>query len=195
MKALEWARNDIVEKALVGRAVVVLCHTTADGPNMLLKKLIKVLADAKIPVIVPSGDDGLTIRDSPADSPDAIVVGALNKDRDTVWLDSARERGTTIGSEIHVFAPGVDVNAPWGPFPEDFSVVSGAGYAAAYVAGLALYIMQMQATGPEEGRYSNVQQLKDKISELSIKHRIPYLPEYMRNQIAHNGGEAAHGLL
>lgn len=81
---------------------------------------------------------------SPASSPLAITVGAVDRDWVFAWDYS------NFGKALDILGPGSDVLSAWIDSDISSNVISGTSMASPHTAGLALYYMSVKGiTGPK----------------------------------------------
>lgn len=195
LQGLSWARSDIVKNNRQAQSVVVVTYSVpANERREQVKNAFESLYHADINVIVSAGTGGKNaLATYPGGSQKVITVGALNQD-DTVMPN------TNFGS-VHVFAPGEKVFGPGihGNPDKASLTVSDHSLAVGYVAGLALYLMQMEMYRIQEGGYKGKGGFKKptdvgkRIIDWSTKQRIRNLPPDTPNRIAYNGGAEGRG--
>ena len=113
---------------------------------------------------------------SPASSPSAITVGAVDKENNKPGFSNT-------GLLVDVFAPGVDIESAWMGATDATNVISGTSMACPHVAGLALYLK-----GLEEG-LDSPESVADRIKELATEGVVVLAGLLSPNRLAFNGVE------
>jgi hypothetical protein len=139
LNGLSWVRTQLASQHL--RAVILL--DVVGSPSQAVNDAISSTVNAGVPVVVPAGNgasDACTT--SPGSTPDAITVGATNK-------QDERASFSNSGSCVDLFAPGEDIAAAASLGSVGYR--SGTGPAAAHVAGeLALSLARYSNLSPAE---------------------------------------------
>jgi subtilisin family serine protease len=127
-----------------------------------LNAAVNTVVDAGIPVIVAAGNSGDdACQWSPSSATRAYAVGAIESYTDTKALFSS------TGPCVDIFAPGEWVYSAFVGSNTDFRSMSGTSMAAPHVAGVAAKILF-------ENPQFNPQQVYDKLTETSTKHRVQH---------------------
>lgn len=167
---------EVSNRKLLGRTVVVVGVTA--GRSRIVDSAVDALRRQGVLLIAAAGNQrhGGEL-DSPASAESALTVGALAPD-DKMWPQS------NFGPRVDVFAPGALVQAAGIKSRVEIAWVEGTSVAAAHVAAIALYFMQL-------GGNINVPALvKQRIITLATEGKITDLPQGTPNRIAFNkGGE------
>lgn len=174
LAGLSMATQDITGRGRVGKAVVLVCASA--GGSRLVPLALEEMSRRGILVVVSAGDAARGgDLGTPQSSGIGITVGAVRED-DTLYPVS------NFGKQVDLFAPGHAVRT----VGRDGGtvLVKGTAAAAAHVAGLALYIMQLNHgwLGPKS--------VKEKMMRLTTLDKIKNLPAGTPNKIAYNKGGA-----
>ncbi|KAA8568477.1 hypothetical protein EYC84_007508 [Monilinia fructicola] len=93
---------------------------------------------AGVTVVVAAGNDNANAANySPASTPNAITVGAIDS-------TDARASFSNYGSILDVFAPGVSVLSSWIGSTTATNTISGTSMATPHVSGLAAYLIALE---------------------------------------------------
>lgn len=155
---------------------MLVAHTA--GRSRILDAAVTSLRREGVLLIAAAGNQAHGgDLDSPASAEDALTVGAI-AEGDTMWPKS------NFGPRVDVFAPGVDVRAAGAGSRAQIVVVEGTSVAAAHVAAIALYFMQLG------GGINMPALVKHRIISLATEGKIRDLPPETPNRIVFNkGGE------
>lgn len=176
LRALIESARDILEKKILGRAVIVTGMGATD--SRIINLAVDAIHREGILVVAPAGNDARGhIFGSPASSNTALTVGAIKDDDEYLVISNH-------GPRVDIFAPGNRIQSPGAASDTEVSTVTGTSFAAAYVAGLALYILQMNPR-------LRAEELKGKILDLGLKDKIKNLPPNTANRISYNNGGMA----
>jgi len=128
---------------------------SADDPVCLA---VRAAVEAGVVVVAAAGNSGPSMGSvaSPGIAPDAITVGATNRDW-TLASFSSRGTGTEMRIKPEISAPGVEITSTV-PFsgaqlssPTGYLVLSGTSMATPHVSGVAALLLQMHYTwSPEQ---------------------------------------------
>ena len=133
-----------------------------------IHKEIKAASKAGIFVVCAAGNDGNDGLDFPAQHPECIAVGALNRLLDDRWEENS-EVGSAIGDELDIMALGNEVLSTF-PFHQDkdgVSVKSGTSLAAPYITGvLALALAKLRDHG--SSKITKPSQLREHLLRTAI---------------------------
>lgn len=133
--------------------------------------------DTGVTVVVAAGnDDANAANYSPASTPDAITVGAIDS-------TDARAYFSNYGSILDVFAPGVNVLSAWIGSTTATNTISGTSMATPHVAGLAAYLIALEGL-------SSPADVDARIKELAVKGAVGQPGPGSPNLIAYNGNGA-----
>ena len=128
--------------------------------------------------VVAAGNDGSDASStSPASTPDAITVGAID-------VTNTKASFSNYGKVVDIFAPGVDVLSSWIGSDDATAVISGTSMATPHVAGLVLYLKSTQS-----GLGSPVA-VTEIIKNLATKDMVTRPGTGSPNLLAYNGNGA-----
>ena len=130
--ALQWVHDDALKHERASRSVVNM-SLGVKGKSAALDDAIKALKESGILVVTAAGNDNAnTAEYTPANSPDAFTVGAV---------DSQNQRApySNWGPGVQIYAPGHSILSVG--YENDEAVVyrTGSSMACPHVAGLASY--------------------------------------------------------
>jgi cerevisin len=134
IKGLEWALRDAQLNNNVYQSVV---NMSVGGPKSIaLNSAVAVAANSGMVVVVAAANAGAdAINWSPASSPDAITVGAINQ-------ADAMPSWSNWGRRLDFNAPGVDIVSCGISSPTAEATMSGTSMASPHIAGLACCLRQ-----------------------------------------------------
>ncbi|KAI9646143.1 Subtilisin-like protease 2 [Ciborinia camelliae] len=132
---------------------------------------------AGVTVVVAAGNDNANAANySPASTPNAITVGAIDS-------TDARASFSNYGSILDVFAPGVSVLSAWIGSTTATNTISGTSMATPHVAGLAAYLIALEGL-------STPAAVVARITALATSDLITSPGSGSPNLIAYNGNGA-----
>jgi oryzin len=142
LKGYDWAIDDIISKGLQNSSVINL--SLGGGFSEAFHEALTDATAAGILSIVAAGNDDMDADlYSPASSPKALTVGAMDKKFSRFVLSN-------WGEPLDIFAPGVDVLSADISSDTAASFKTGTSMAAPHVAGMALEAISVHGiTGPE----------------------------------------------
>lgn len=168
----EWAIDDIIRNARQSRSVVSM--SLGGAYNYALNTAVQNAYRSNILTVVAAGNSYADARYySPASSPDAITVGAID-------ANNAKPGFSNYGSLVDVFAPGVDVLSAWIGSQTATNTISGTSMACPHVAGLALYLMKLEGL-------SSPGAVAGRIKSLGTKNVVSSSGFGSPNLLAYNG--------
>ncbi|QTR03627.1 S8 family serine peptidase [Saccharothrix algeriensis] len=128
-------------------------------PNDLFDSAVKRTIDAGVTVVAAAGNsEGDACQQSPARLPEAITVGATNRDDQKAWFSN-------FGACTDLFAPGEDITSAWMDADDSFETISGTSMAAPHVAGVVAQNLVARPTATPAA-------LRDTLVHLSTRDRI-----------------------
>ncbi|KAH8204373.1 hypothetical protein TruAng_001424 [Truncatella angustata] len=142
MSAVDWAVGDAQARRSITRSVV---NMSIGGPAFqpMDDVVSKANAAGMTMVVAASNDNADASKYSPARSPGAITVAAIDR-------TDTRAPFSNYGGSIAIFAPGVDVHSAWLDNDIDYKIESGTSMAP-HIAGLATYLISREGlAGPTE---------------------------------------------
>jgi subtilisin family serine protease len=137
LAGVDWLKKNAVRPAIANMSLI------ADGGKSdALDKAIQSAISSGITVVISAGNySGDACSYAPADVPEAIVVGSVDK-HDKLEYDS------NTGSCVSLLAPGMGIESYWLTIVAPFS---GTSFAAPHVAGAAaLYLADHTTASPAE---------------------------------------------
>jgi subtilisin family serine protease len=148
---MQWVIDNVTATNRRGRAVMNM--SLGGSFSQAINNAIQALHDAGVVPIVAAGNENADAAgSSPASSPNAITVGAI---------DARNDRKATFsnfGPAVDIFAPGVNVQSVGISTNIATANLSGTSMASPHICGLAAYIMSLEGlTTPD----SVVARLKD----------------------------------
>lgn len=175
---IQWTFSDIVAKCRKRRSVVNM--SLGGDYSRSIDELVTAGSSQGIISVVAAGNLGRNATGlSPASTPSAITVGAVNAD----WeIATAAEYGwgSNYGESLDIFGPGV--NIPSAGIESDTSVrfASGTSMATPHVAGLVLYFISVDGI-------TGVQPVTDRLLSLGTKDVVGGPLQGSPNLLAYNG--------
>ncbi|KAI0023912.1 subtilase [Xylariomycetidae sp. FL0641] len=137
LDGLNFVESDVAEKGLKGKAVMNM--SLGGGQSQAINNAIEGLVNAGVVPVVAAGNEAQDAQnDSPASSPNAITVGALDATTDV------RADFSNFGDVVDIYGPGVDVLSVGIKNNQDTEVLSGTSMASPHIAGLAAYLMALE---------------------------------------------------
>ncbi|HSP59628.1 MAG TPA: S8 family peptidase, partial [Ornithinimicrobium sp.] len=106
------------------------------GANASVDDAVARMVDAGVTTVVAAGnEDQDACTTSPARAPDALTVGATDR-------DDRRASFSNHGSCLDLFAPGVGITAAWHKGDTSTNTISGTSMASPHVAGVVALVLQ-----------------------------------------------------
>ncbi|KAL5348785.1 Subtilisin-like protease 2 [Pseudogymnoascus australis] len=171
---IQWVANDAASKGTERKSV--LSMSLGGEYSAALNSAVASTVGAGVTVVVAAGnDDADAANYSPASAPDAITVGATDK-------NDARAAFSNWGPALDVFAPGVNILSAWIGSASATNIISGTSMATPHVAGLAAYLIALEGL-------SSPAEVASRIQSLSTKNVVQD-PNNSANMLAYNGNGA-----
>ncbi|KAJ3575553.1 hypothetical protein NPX13_g3991 [Xylaria arbuscula] len=153
LDGLNFVESDAQEKGVTGKAVMNM--SLGGGFSQAINNAIEAIAAAGVVPVVAAGNEAQDAANtSPASSPNAITVGALDA------LTDERADFSNFGDVVDIYAPGVDVLSVGITSDSAEETLSGTSMASPHVAGLAAYLMSLEGL-------STAKEVSDRIKELA----------------------------
>ncbi|KAI2465148.1 subtilisin-like protein [Annulohypoxylon bovei var. microspora] len=129
--------NFVASNATKGKAVM---NMSLGGPKSqaVNDAIERLFSNGVVPVVAAGNEAQDAANVSPASSPNAITVGAIDQTNDR------RASFSNFGTIVDVFAPGVSVESVGISNNTASEVLSGTSMASPHIAGLAAYLMSLE---------------------------------------------------
>ncbi|KAI1375467.1 subtilisin-like protein [Hypoxylon crocopeplum] len=129
--------NFVASDAPKGKSVM---NMSLGGPvsQAVNDAIERLFSNGVVPVVAAGNEAQDAANVSPASSPNAITVGAIDQSNDR------RASFSNFGQVVDVFAPGVDVESVGISSNDATEVLSGTSMASPHIAGLAAYLMALE---------------------------------------------------
>jgi subtilisin family serine protease len=137
LQGMQWVIDHVQETNRTGKAVMNM--SLGGSFSRALNNAIQALHDAGVvPVVAAGNEDEDASNSSPASSPNAITVGAIDARNDR------KASFSNFGPPVDIFAPGVNVLSVGIATNIATATLSGTSMASPHVCGLAAYIMGLE---------------------------------------------------
>ncbi|EKD17531.1 uncharacterized protein L3040_006646 [Drepanopeziza brunnea f. sp. 'multigermtubi'] len=151
LAGLNFVETDVTARGLGGKAIMNM--SIGGSKSAALNAAVEALTRAGVTVVVAAGNEGQDSANvSPASSPSAITVGAIDE-TDTIAEFS------NFGPYVDIFAPGVQVQSAGIRGDSSTQVLSGTSMACPHIAGLAAYLMNLENLEAPEDVKARIKQL------------------------------------
>ncbi|KAI2604306.1 subtilisin-like protein [Hypoxylon fragiforme] len=129
--------NFVAQDATKGKSVM---NMSLGGPasRAINDAIERLFANGVVPVVAAGNEAQDAANVSPASSPNAITVGAIDQTNDL------QASFSNFGRVVDVFAPGVDVESVGITSDTASETLSGTSMASPHIAGLAAYLMSIE---------------------------------------------------
>ncbi|KAI1209777.1 subtilisin-like protein [Annulohypoxylon truncatum] len=129
--------NFVASNATKGKSVM---NMSLGGPKSqaVNDAIERLFSNGVVPVVAAGNEAQDAANVSPASSPNAITVGAIDQTNDR------RASFSNFGSIVDVFAPGVNVESVGIANNTASEILSGTSMASPHIAGLAAYLMALE---------------------------------------------------
>ncbi|WP_257450136.1 S8 family serine peptidase [Archangium lipolyticum] len=112
------------------------------GAYALMDDAVRKSIAAGVTYVLAAGNsDADSCGFSPARTPEALTVGATNREDKRAWFSN-------WGSCVDLFAPGQDITSTWYTANDATHTISGTSMAAPHVAGVAALYLEKNPTAP-----------------------------------------------
>lgn len=170
----QWAANDIRAKGRQTKAAINL--SLGGGYSSAFNKAVTAAYNGGVVTVVAAGNDDVDASEqSPASAPEAITVGAIDK-------DNSRASYSNYGSMVDVFAPGTDILSTWIGSTSATNTISGTSMATPHVVGLVLYLQALESL-------SSPSAVASRLTSLSTRNVVGDT-QGSPNRLAYNGNSA-----
>ncbi|QSZ34964.1 hypothetical protein DSL72_007826 [Monilinia vaccinii-corymbosi] len=170
ISGINWVANNAGSKS-------VLSMSLGGSYSASVNSAVTSTVAAGVTVVVAAGNDNANAANtSPASTPDAITVGAID-------TTDARASFSNYGSVLDIFAPGVGVLSSWIGSTTATNTISGTSMATPHVAGLAAYLIALEGL-------STPAAVTARIKSLATSGLITNAGSGSPNLIAYNGNGA-----
>ncbi|CAM1504434.1 Fc.00g020250.m01.CDS01 [Cosmosporella sp. VM-42] len=175
LSGFNWAVNDIISKSRQSKAVI---NMSLGGPySSSFNSAVASASSSGVLSVIAAGNDGVDASNtSPASSPSAVTVGAI----DSTWTIAYYSNYGTI---LDIFGPGSDVKSAWYTSNSATNTISGTSMATPHIVGLSLYAISVDGI---TGVSAVTNWLKTKATSGKISGSLHGSP----NLIGNNGNSA-----
>ncbi|KAK6063808.1 subtilase [Seiridium cupressi] len=151
LAGLEFAYEDATNNTRVGKSVINMSLGGGDQPA--LTEAVQTLHDEGFTAVVAAGNEDDDAADySPANSPDAITVGAIQS-------NYSRASFSNWGKDVDIFAPGQSIISLGFASDTATAVMSGTSMASPHIAGLVLYLKDLYSLESPDDVLAKLQEL------------------------------------
>ncbi|KAB8232312.1 subtilisin-like protein [Aspergillus alliaceus] len=159
LDGFNWAANDIVSKKRTNKAAINM--SLGGGYSQAFNDAVESAFEQGVLSVVAAGNENSDASDtSPASSPNALTVAAINK-------SNTRASFSNYGDVVDVFAPGQDILSAWIGSSSATNTISGTSMATPHIVGLSLYLSALEnLSGPAA--------VAKRIKELATKNFIGF---------------------
>ncbi|KAJ3527771.1 hypothetical protein NM208_g10539 [Fusarium decemcellulare] len=172
LDGFNWAVNDITTKSRASRSVINL--SLGGGASTAWTNAIDAAFNAGILSVAASGNENLSASTrSPANAENALTVGAV----DSSWREGTY---SNYGDAVDILAPGTGVLSAYIGSTSATETLTGTSMAAPHVAGIALYLANLE-------NISTPSALKSRILALATTGEATGLRAGSPNRVAYNG--------
>ncbi|KAI5859679.1 subtilisin-like protein [Durotheca rogersii] len=129
--------NFVAQDAVKGKSVM---NMSLGGPasRAVNDAIERLFSNGVVPVVAAGNEAQNAANVSPASSPNAITVGAIDQ------LTDRRASFSNFGRVIDIYAPGVNVESVGISSDTASETLSGTSMASPHIAGLAAYLMALE---------------------------------------------------
>ncbi|KAI1849076.1 hypothetical protein JX265_013091 [Neoarthrinium moseri] len=150
---LNFVASDAKAKGLSGKAVMNM--SLGGSKSAAVNAAVEAIAAAGVVPVVAAGNENQNAANvSPASSPNAITVGAIDQTNDR------KASFSNFGAVVDIFGPGVNVQSVGITSDSATDTLSGTSMASPHIAGLAAYLMSLESL-------TDVTAVSDRIKELA----------------------------
>lgn len=130
---MQWAADTAEDQGQIGTSVISM--SLGGNYSATANAATSAVIGRGITVVIAAGNSDINALEvSPASTPEAITVGATDKDDDRAFFSN-------WGPVLDIFAPGVNITSAWIGSPFAAKTISGTSMACPHVAGLAAYFI------------------------------------------------------
>lgn len=167
LNGIDW----VIARAGERGRPAVASMSIGGGKNLAVNRAVRLLRDAGVVPVVAAGNSFTdACRDSPGSSPDAITVGATDRD-DTLWRWHS-DAGSNWGGCVDILAPGVAIVAPWHSTTTGVATQTGTSMAAPHVAGAAALVASNLMRAANNGAIPSVDAVKEALLSRAVDGAI-----------------------
>lgn len=170
ISGIQWVANN-------APAGSVLSMSLGGSYSAAVNNAVAAAVTKGVTVVVAAGNDGEDASNSsPASTPSAITVGAIDS-------TDAKPSFSNYGSILDIFAPGVNVLSSWIGSNSATNTISGTSMATPHVAGMAAYLIALEGL-------SSPAAVVSRLKALATSGKITSAGSGSPNLILYNGNGA-----
>lgn len=177
IQGLNFVASDAKSKGLSGKAVMNM--SLGGSKSSAVNAAVEAIASAGVVPVVAAGNENQDAGNtSPASSPNAITVGAIDQTSDQ------KASFSNFGTSVDVFGPGVNVESVSIKSDSASTLLSGTSMASPHIAGLAAYLMSLEGLNTVSGVTDRIKALANSTGAAVVKNT-----KGTTNLIANNGNQ------